>query len=229
VSEETLDDIIATEVKEEPKVEPEVKAEPEVEAKAEPAPEPKSESSSDDIVKGLTKELSRIREQNRELKAREEPKPEPTNIFEDPEKRLQELSSDFESKLQNTRIAMSESYARKVYPDYDDKLNTFLGMIDNNPLLVQQMNNANDPATFAYETARQKMTLDQVGDISEFEKTIRQKADAEAEEKYKKLYAEKFGKELPTSLADTRASADNTSVVDETLDDVIGVDARHKR
>ena len=228
MSEETLDQVMAEKAPEVKPVEPTPEVKEEVVAEVKAQPEPQSESSSDDIVKGIMKELARTRELNRELKAKAEPKQEPTNIFEDPEKRLTELSDSFDAKLQNVKITMSESYARKVYPDFDQKLDTFLTMIDSNPLLAQQMNSAPDPATFAYETAKQKLTLDQVGDISEFEKTIQQKAEAAAEEKFKKLYAEKFGKELPTSLADTRAAADNTSFVDSTLDEVIGVDATHR-
>ena len=172
-------------------------------------------------------ELTRVREQNRKLKA-EEPKPEPTNFFEDPDKRLSELSQEFDEKLTKTRLALSENYARKTHSDYDQKLDVFMGMIERNPLLVQEMNAAQDPATFAYEAAEKQMILEKVGNVTEFESKLRQQIQAEADAKYKKMYEEQLGKELPTSLADTRAAADNTSFVEDTLEDAVGVDARHR-
>jgi hypothetical protein len=234
MSEDSLDDVMSgTEPEPVQETVPETTdVKPEVAEIEEPvvAPEPvvrKSESSSDDIVKGLTAELGRIREQNRTLKAEKEPE-EKTNIWEDPEKRLGELSSEFDQKLQSTRIAMSENYARRTYDDYDAKLDVFMDMVDKSPLLATQMNAAQDPATFAYNAASEKMILDKVGNVTEFESAVQKSADEKAEAKYKKLYEEQLGQSLPTSLADTRAAADNTSVVNETLDDVIGMDAIHR-
>ena len=237
MSEETLNDVlndqeVTTEVAtESTDVKPEVVEAPELEVVA------KSESSSDtDVVKELMgkqdaifAELGRVREQNRVLKAEKEEPAEKTNIWEDPEKRLSELSSDFDQKLQNTRIAMSENYARRTYDDYDAKLDVFMEMVGKDPLLANQMNAAQDPATFAYQKASEKMILDKVGNVSDFESALRKNVEAEAEAKYKKLYEEQLGQSLPTSLADTRAAAGNPSVVNEPLDDVIGMDAIHRK
>ena len=229
---ESLEDVISgTEPEPVEAKEPEateVKAE-KVEAKPEePKAEPKSESSSDDVNKALLAELTRIRKQNQELKAEKEPPKEPTNIWEDPEKRLGELAEEFDNKLARTRNTISENYARKAYPDYDEKLDVFLEMVQENPVLVDQMNAAQDPATFAYESAKQKMLLQKIGNLSDYEQEIMKKAEKAAEEKFAKMYAEKMGQELPTSLADNRAAADNTSFVEPTLMDVIGTDNRSR-
>lgn len=239
MSEETLEDVISGEQKEPETKEPEVK-EPETTADVkEPEqvkePDPVAESSSVDIVKELMgkqdaimAELGRVREQNRKLKAEEPEKKEPTNIWEDPEKRLDELGKEFDSKLTKTRRSLSESYARKAFKDYDQKLDVFLGMVETKPWLVAEMDAADDPATFAYETAASKMILDKVGNVSDFEGGLRKQIEAEVEAKYKRAEAERLGEALPDSLADKRAAADNTSFVEDTLEDVVGIDARHK-
>lgn len=230
MSEESLDDVINGA----PEAPADVKP---VEPVAEPVTEPVAEpsGSSPDIVKELMSkqdaifaELGRVREQNRLLKAKEEPA-EKTNIWEDPEKRLDEVASDFDSKLLNLRTGLSENYARRIYDDFDEKLDVFTEMVKTNDLLRVQMNNSQDPAEFAYKTASEKMILEKVGNVSDFESSLRSKLEAETEAKYKKLYEEQLGQSLPTSLADTRAAADNTSFVNETLDDVIGEDAIHRK
>ena len=234
MSEESLDDVINGAPEAPADVKP---VEPVAEPVAEPVTEPVAEpsGSSPDIVKELMSkqdaifaELGRVREQNRLLKAKEEPA-EKTNIWEDPEKRLDEVASDFDSKLLNLRTGLSENYARRIYDDFDEKLDVFTEMVKTNDLLRVQMNNSQDPAEFAYKTASEKMILEKVGNVSDFESSLRSKLEAEAEAKYKKLYEEQLGQSLPTSLADTRAAADNTSFVNETLDDVIGEDAIHRK
>jgi len=234
MSEESLDDVINGAPEAPADVKP---VEPVAEPVAEPVTEPVAEpsGSSPDIVKELMSkqdaifaELGRVREQNRLLKAKEEPA-EKTNIWEDPEKRLDEVASDFDSKLLNLRTGLSENYARRIYDDFDEKLDVFTEMVKTNDLLRVQMNNSQDPAEFAYKTASEKMILEKVGNVSDFESSLRSKLEAETEAKYKKLYEEQLGQSLPTSLADTRAAADNTSFVNETLDDVIGEDAIHRK
>jgi len=234
MSEESLDDVINGAPEAPADVKP---VEPVAEPVAEPVTEPVAEpsGSSPDIVKELMSkqdaifaELGRVREQNRLLKAKEEPA-EKTNIWEDPEKRLDEVASEFDSKLLNLRTGLSENYARRIYDDFDEKLDVFTEMVKTNDLLRVQMNNSQDPAEFAYKTASEKMILEKVGNVSDFESSLRSKLEAETEAKYKKLYEEQLGQSLPTSLADTRAAADNTSFVNETLDDVIGEDAIHRK
>jgi hypothetical protein len=227
---EALDDVLNGEP--EPEKEPEttdVKAEPEKEP--EKAPETESSSDQDIVMKevnALKAELARIREKNRQLKEDKEPEPEPPNIWEDPDGRLKHIEDKFDSKLETTRLSMSEMYARKTYQDYDQKLDVFMQMVEKNPALAVEMRSSQDPASFAYETANRQMTLDRVGNLDELEKKIKEEALKEAEAKAKAKYEELLGRELPDSLSDAKAAGDNSLVIDESLDDVIGVDPRHR-
>lgn len=237
MSEDTLDDVIsgtdAPVAEVTPDVKPEV-AEPVSEPVAEPVAEPTG--SSPDVIKELMgkqdaifAELGRVREQNRLLKAEKEEPAEKTNIWEDPEKRLDEVKSEFDAKLRGVIEEQSEMYARRTHSDFDAKLDVFIEMVKTNDLLRLQMNKSRDPAEFAYKTASEKLIYDEIGNIHNFKSAVEKAADEKADAKYKKLYEEQLGQSLPTSLADTRAAADNTSFVNETLGDVIGEDAIHRK
>jgi len=196
----------------------------------EQTPEP-SASSADSEVSALKAELARIRQQNRELKEKQEPEKKP-DLWENTEEWESSLEKRFDSKLENTRIGMSEAFARKHYGDqeYEEKLSAFMGLVEKTPSLIVDMRASSNPADFMFQTAKRQMMLDQVGDLDAYEKKVREKVESEIEGKIRKEYEQKLGKALPNSLADTRAAGGlKTPVGDESLEDILGADAAHRR
>lgn len=196
----------------------------------EKTPEPPA-SSADSEVSALKAELARIRQQNRELKEKQEPEKKP-DLWENTQEWESSLEKRFDSKLENTRIGMSEAFARKHYgdQDYEQKLDTFMSMVEKTPSLIADMRASSNPADFMYQAAKRQQMLDQVGDLDAYEKKVREKVEAELEEKIRKDYEQKLGKALPTSLSDTRAAGGlKTPVGDESLEDILGADAAHRR
>jgi hypothetical protein len=67
--------------------------------------------------------------------------------------------------VQTQRIYSSAVAARAKYADYGDAHAVFGDMVQQNPMLFQQMVNAPDPAEFAYQTAKTEMEIRQYGGI----------------------------------------------------------------
>ena len=208
------------EVPEEPKESTDVKSEA-------PTKVEKSGSSPDEQLTAMKAELARIREKNRDLEQKlKEPEKVP-DLFEDPDGRLKYLEQTFDSKLEKTRLSISEEYAKDRYgeDEYNEKLNVFMSLVEQSPSLVVDMKNAPNPAKFAYDTARKHMLIEQIDDIDKMKANIKAETEKEVEARLRKEY----GKTLPTSLSDTRATSGHTDPVgNESLEDVIGIDAIHR-
>lgn len=201
----------------------------------EPEKEPEKSTSpvDEDKVVGLTAELTRIRQKNRELEQENQtlktPKTEKPDLWADTEAWESSLRNEFQGEMLKTRISISEDMARSQFQDYDEKASYFMEMAKKTPALVEDMRNAISPARFAYETAKRQMLVDKLGDPDAYEAGIRQQVRTELEAQIRKEYEDKLGKELPTSLSDTRAAGGvKTPVIDESLEDVMGRDATHR-
>lgn len=204
----------------------------------EPAEEPAADVSpaseetkvEDDKLAAMQAELARIRAQNRELKefqARQQQQPEQNpDFFDDPDKALQSLEQRFENRIRTERINMSEHNARRRYADFDNKVETFMELANQNPVLWQQMSESPDPADFAYKQADQHAKMQQFGSIDKFEEKVRAEERAKVEAAIKSEYEAKL-KELssiPESLSEARAAGGNSSppVTNEALEDILG-------
>lgn len=188
--------------------------------------EAKAQSDADAKVKAMEAELARVRAKVRE----QEPEKKP-DLWENSEEWEKALESKLDGKIQSTRLGLSESFARDQYgeAEYNAKLDAFKGLVERTPSLIQDMLDAPNPAKFMYETASKHLMLEQVGDLDAYREKVRAEAIAEAEAKIRKEYEEKIGKALPDSLSSSRAAGAQASVGDETLEDVIGLDATHRK
>lgn len=181
------------------------------------------------VQAGLEAELARIRAKNRELEGRVNQQAQPEqrpDFFEDPDAALTTLEQRVEQKIAKARIDWSEQSARQRYEDFDNKIEVFTEIANENPMLWQQMTASPDPADFAYKQADQVLKMREFGDISSFEEKIRADERIKAEEKAKAEYEAKLRElsGLPQPLSDTRATGGNSSppVTDESLEDVLG-------
>lgn len=96
---------------------------------------------------------------------------------------LNELQPQFQQQRVLSRAEMSEMQARTKYEDYDAKIEVFKEAIRDNPFLLTQIQQAPDPATFAYNAANKYLEAQQYGGTSpsraQIEAEIRDQIKAE--------------------------------------------------
>ena len=122
----------------------------------------------------------RLKELERQLQGYQQPQPvtqqqpqSPPDRWEDPEGYdrwlIQQASETARNEamqaFQHQRIQMSALEAEGRLPDYRDKIQVFEQMAQANPLLMEQMIQAPNPAEFAYNTAKSHLDIQQYGGI----------------------------------------------------------------
>lgn len=195
-----LDDFLEP-VAEEPAApqEPETPPEP-----AEPEPAPAAAPQPD--VEGLKAAMIAERRKRQELEAELARKAEEERPFlgEEYEARFKETESRFQQELTRQKLDLSESFARNLHADFDEKLEVFTELVKQNPALYQHMVSTVNPAEFAYKVASDQMKLKEMANPEEYEAKIAAKIEA----KLRAEYEEKMKKgHIPPTLADARGGA----------------------
>lgn len=119
------------------------------------------------------------------------------------------------------RVDVSEMMARQKWTDYDEKVQVFKEAVASNPFLVQELQNAPDPATYAYNAAAKILEARTYGSNAgpsreQLEAEIRQKIMAE-------IGINK--PQAPTSLATERSVGSRSGPAwagPTSLDDLLG-------
>jgi hypothetical protein len=207
------------EVEESPETEEEAKVEnSEEESKEEPEETDETTTSEDDSdqVKGLKKALYETRKQLRETKGEKEKVKAPDPI-DDPEGYTKHQETEVEQALLKERKNLSRSLMMEVKDDYMDKEKAFLelvgydeetGEITKNHHLVQQMDQSENPAKFAYDAATDHLETLMLKDPKYIESLVEKRL----KEKLAELQAN-GGKKSATDVPDitTAAAAGNNS------------------
>lgn len=162
----------------------------------------------------LQRELNDLR---REIDGIKNPKKTP-----DPLEDAEGFSQSVEEKIQQARvqdrISMSQELMRERYEDYDDAEAEFIDLVNTDPSLREAMVNHPMPAKFVYETVKNRSKGS--------DETAELKAQlAQLTEMVTKLTS--GGETTPESsdqpsLAGKRSSGTTDSVVDESLEDILG-------
>lgn len=187
------------------------KGEHEPEAVAPPAPEgasPAPEMKPEPTLEHPALLGERRRRQEAENRAREleqqiaqfqqrqvQPTPEqgPPDIFEDPEgytrwireEAKREALSGVQQTVQQTgyqaRLEVSEMLARDKYQDFDEKLQVFADLVNQNPALAVELQKQINPAEYAYRTAANYSQVSQLGslDMDALKQQLREELKAE--------------------------------------------------
>ena len=154
-------------------------------------------------------------------------------FYDDPDGALARQKKDLEEKLNYgmlaTKVRTAEIIARSRHSDYDEKFSKFNEMVQKTPYLANQAFDSDDPAEFAYETARTQLDLEQAGGVvnmrQKMEAEIRAKvrAELEAELQKKKEDLERDRANLPGSLTDVQSKGVNRPVWGgpPTLDEIL--------
>lgn len=172
----------------------------------------------EDQLKAMQAEIDRIKNPKPEQKA--------PDFFEDPNAAFDHA---FDSKVGTVRkqmVDMAESFARKILPDYDEKVQVFMDMAKNDPTgnIVRQLHNAPNPALFAYEYADEvlKVQARLSPDYEQklFEKWKAEQAQAESKEAKPEAQRNDKGQFISPSLATARAAAPNKEEGTDSLSDL---------
>lgn len=180
------------------------------------------------FLRGLQEERGKRQELERRLAAMEggkapgapgEPK---KGFWDDPEGMLAKHRQEVEQVGVNTRLSTAEMIARSRYPDFDEKLQVFqqdlMAAGPNQGALAAQWLGSPDPAQFVYTYGKNKLEMQQVGNLDalrakiekDTEARVRAKVEAEFKEKNEAL--ERARAALPGSLSDARSSGVNKPV-----------------
>lgn len=115
----------------------------------------------------LERQLSEVHNYLAQLQAPQQQQPQAVDMFEDPDgfkaqlaeqirnELMQELQPTLNQHRTLTRAEMSEIAARQKYEDYDSTVEVFKEALATNPFLLTQLQQAADPATFAYNAGKQ--------------------------------------------------------------------------
>jgi hypothetical protein len=216
----TVKDELADEAEVSPdaeETEDKVAAKPEVKAEEKPAadkPASSAEAKTDEPtipLKTFKDVERRLQDAERKLKAGEK-KPEPVkapDVLEDQEGFRKHIEADFESKLLERTVVMSEDITKRAHADFGEVMGTnedgthlaWIEVVKDNPALIEQFRQAANPALFAYETVKRHKALKDIGDPTQF----RSKLEAELRAKWDAEQAAKKPldrPEIPESLAD---------------------------
>lgn len=110
----------------------------------------------------------RLRQFEERFTQSQQPKPQPApDMFDDPDGFKNHLAQTIRAELMQelqpvvqqhgtlTRAEVSEMLARQKYEDYDATVESFKEALGQNPFLMTQLQQASDPATFAYNAGKQ--------------------------------------------------------------------------
>ncbi len=174
----------------------------------------------------LQAELNQTKQQ---LSKARQPTDKP-GFWEDPDGAIGNLSVDVDNRISQAVTNMSVAMMKSMHPDYDEKESVFIDMVSQNPALATQMNQSINPAEFAYNTAKNHLEMQEIGDIDSFKADLiaqgyaKAKAELEGEKNAEIKKAIETRSELPGSLSNERAAGGNKSLpyTPTELDSIIG-------
>lgn len=145
----------------------------------------------------------------------QQPQQPPPDMFDDPDgfkahfreqlkaELLQELGPTMQHQGVMTRAEVSEMLARQKYEDYDQTVESFKEAMQANPFLLTQLQQAPDPATFAYNAGKQFAEAKAYGGAL----PSRDQLKAELLEEVKAELGLANRPSVPSTLADSRSVA----------------------
>lgn len=120
--------------------------EPEVDWRAKAEQAEKRAEEVERRAKGLEQAIAAARQ-----KVREQPAP---SFNEDPQAFVERVRQETQEQVRTIRVELSQNAARTKYADYDEKEAVFAELAQQNPYLIAQLQQAADPADFAYQAAK---------------------------------------------------------------------------
>lgn len=187
---------------------------PKAEEKPKEAPKEEFTAKEKALLAAATDERRKRQELERQLneyrQKQTQAAPEDKKTFwDDPDGKLTELTTYVQKEMTQNRLSTSEAIARSRYPDFQEKIETFVELVKESPVLYQQMLAAPDPADFAYKHSKNHMTLKEVGSLDEViaKKLKEERIKWEAEKKAEDEKAKAERRNIPGTLSDATGGA----------------------
>lgn len=138
----------------------------------------------------------------------------PKQFWDDPEGTLNAFKQEMAGVVVNTRLQTAEMIARSKHPDFEEKVQIFAQLVQQNPGLWQQTLASADPAEFAYTTGKNHKALQDAGSIDGLRAEIKKETRLEMEEEFKKKQEDaiKERDSIPPSLSDAHGISLNKPV-----------------
>lgn len=133
-------------------------------------------------LKALTEERKKWQKKVEELERRfeaaqastpagqEEPE---IDILENPKAFQSQLQQQFEARLLEERVNLSESIISNMYDDYTDARELFLEHAQRNPALVAEVRSSSNPALTIYQKAKEIEKLNSIGNLDDWKEKER--------------------------------------------------------
>lgn len=237
----TLDDVLSGKA-EEPVTQDAGVSEPEPKAEAQPEPDVTNEAPTPDANKepaepkeewtkaAVLDERRKRQALERDLAAMRkaaEQQPKRPDVFEDPDGAFRHEREQFAQQIHATRLELTQELMRDAHTDYDELESEFIDLAKANPFLLQQLQQARNPARFAYETAKKARDAAALQDVGKLRADIEAKIRAELEEKLRKEVEESLKRDgkkreaLAPSLAAAQSKGAMNEAPDESLDSIL--------
>ena len=222
LSEEVETEEAAPEV-EEQATEPEKVEKPEPPAAEVPTtPEPKEETVPLAALKAEREKRQKYERQLAEYQQREQQKPLP-DFHQQPDEYVQALIQQHTTRLTQQMLGALEEQARMAHPDYDEVFEVVQQHAQENPVVVQQVLNAPNPAIAAYQLGKRIKELEAMKDPDAYRKQIEAEVRAKvlAEVEAEKAAKAKAAEAIPPDLTAARASKDTEVPPDDSLEAIL--------
>lgn len=185
--------------------------EPEVDWRAEAEKAKRIAEEAERKAKGLEQAIAAVRQ-----KVREQPQP---SFNEDPAAFVERVRQEMQEQVRMVRIESAQAAARARHADYDDMEGVFASLAEQNPYLVAQLQQAQDPAEFAYKTAKFHKEMQAVGgSVDDLKKQIEAQVRAELQAQFQ-AKAQSIPKTLAGAVGSGRSTA-NVYTGPTSLDDI---------
>lgn len=141
----------------------------------------------------------------------EQLKPKPNEPEQSPDDRFFSDPSGFVSTQvgnveRQLRLEIYEEMMQAQHADYDELVGEFADEARKNPALLRQFQSAKNPARFAYEHAKARREIGEVGSLSELKKSLEAKIRADVETEYRKKFTQASAAQATTSSASARGA-----------------------
>lgn len=170
-----LDDVFETGTTAEPEPKGEKDAAPPAAAETPKADDSLRDDQKTVPVAALVDERRKRQALEQQLQEYQKPKEEKVDLFADPDRFVDDVNQRIKEVERTTRINLSREMVMSSKADYEEKETKFVEMAQQNPYLIQQMNQSSNPAKFAYDTAAKQLQVDEVlSDPEAYKAKIRQ-------------------------------------------------------
>lgn len=158
----------------------------------------------------LEAEVEKLRQGNQPATEAEKP-----DWYGDPEKAAQameqQVGQTLSQQVWQTKVGLSQDLMRSQHEDYDELESEFMDLVKEQPGLIQEMQQATNPARFAYETAQKARKYAAMQDVDGYEAKMRQEIEAKVRKELEAEQQQKADKQQQKRAAIDPSLASSTS------------------